>query len=122
MQAAPDDDGTSAAGPAPRASSNRRRTIGRVVPLLALAGSVYLVAPGLLALFGKIPQLRGVFPAWFLAVGVLEALAFVSIWELIRVALRTRNWFDIACSQLAGNALSRALPGGAATGGPLQLQ
>src|SRR5204863_5788585 len=30
--------------------------------------------------------------------------------------------FDVACSQLAGNALSRALPGGAATGGALQIR
>ena len=120
MQAAPDDHGSSAA--APTARSNRRRTIGRIVLLVAFAVSLYFVLPGLLALFGAIPQLREVFPAWFLAVAVLEALAFASIWELTRVALKTKRWFDVVCSQLAGNALSRALPGGAATGGPLQLQ
>lgn len=120
MQAASDDPGTNvpAAGPVP----NRRRTIGRIVLLVAFGVSLYLVAPGLLALFGSIPRLRDVFPAWFLAVAVLEALAFVCIWELTRIALKTRLWFDVVCSQLAGNALSRALPGGAATGGPLQLQ
>src|SRR3954464_1586686 len=100
MQTAPDDDGTSAAVPAPRARSNRRRTIGRIVLLLVFAVSLYLVAPGLLALFGAVPQLRDVFPAWFLAVGVLEGLAFGSIWELTRVALKTRLWFDVVCSQL----------------------
>jgi uncharacterized protein (TIRG00374 family) len=99
----------------------RRRLIGRVV-LLALFGiSLYLVAPGLLALFGSLPKLRDVSPPWFVAIAVLEALAFVCIWELTRVALRVHEWFDVACSQLAGNALSRALPGGVATGGPLQL-
>ena len=120
MQATPDDQGAGSGGT--RGRSGRRRTIGRIVLLLAFAISLYLVAPGLLALFGKIPQLRDIFPAWFLAVGVLETLAFASIWELTRVALKTKVWFDIVCSQLAGNALSRALPGGAATGGPLQLQ
>ena len=120
MQAVPEDQGKSSGGT--RDSPNRRRTIGRVVRLAVFAISLYLVAPGLLALFGKIPQLRDIFPAWFLAVGVLEGLAFASIWELTRVALKTKLWFDVVCSQLAGNALSRALPGGAATGGPLQLQ
>lgn len=120
MQAAPDD--PEASSGRTRAGSSRKRTIGRVVLLLAFGISLYLVAPGLLALFGKIPQLREIFPAWFIAVAALEALAFVSIWELTRIALKTRIWFDVACSQLAGNALSRALPGGAATGGPLQLQ
>src|SRR5450755_2908088 len=102
MQAPPDDEGTSS-GDTP-GGSNRRRTIGRIVLLLAFAVSLYLVAPGLLALFGKIPQLRAIFPAWFLAVGVLEGLAFASIWELTRVALKTKLWFDVVCSQLAGNA------------------
>jgi uncharacterized protein (TIRG00374 family) len=120
MPSTPDDHESTAVGT--DGGSSRRRTIGRVFLLLAFAISLYLVAPGLLALFGKIPQLREVFPAWFFAVGVLEALAFASIWELTRVALKTRLWFDVVCSQLAGNALSRALPGGAATGGPLQLQ
>lgn len=115
------DDGIAAAVEG-RTGGNRRRIVGRVVLLLAFAVSLYLVAPGLLALFGSVPRLRDVFPAWFVAIAVLEALAFVCIWELTRVALRTKAWFDVACSQLAGNALSRALPGGAATGGPLQLQ
>jgi hypothetical protein len=61
-----------------------------------------------------------VFPLWFVPIGLLEALAFVSIWVLLRVALKTTAWFDIACAQLTGNALSRALPGGAATGGAAQ--
>jgi uncharacterized protein (TIRG00374 family) len=125
MQAAPDDEaansGASEAGGTP-GRWTRRRVIGRLVLLVAFGVSLYLVTPGLLALFGTIPQLRDVFPAWFLAVGILEALAFVSIWELTRVALKTHSWVDVLCSQLAGNALSRALPGGAATGGPLQLQ
>ncbi len=62
------------------------------------------------------------FPAWFAPIFVLEAAAFVSIWELMRIALDTDNWFDIACAQLSGNALSRALPGGAATGGTTMYQ
>ena len=71
---------------------------------------------------GRFPQLERPSIGWFLVVGALESLAFASIWELTRVALGTHRWFDLACAQLAGNALSRALPGGAATGGTLEYQ
>ena len=94
----------------------RRRIVIRIIGLLITAISLYVVLPGLIRLFGDIPALRSVFPAWFVPVFVLESLAFVSIWELQRIAIRTHNWFDVATAQLAGNALSRALPGGVATG------
>ena len=86
--------------------------------MLAVTGiALYLVLPGLIAMFGSLPQLEAVFPAWFVPIFVLEAAAFACIWALMRIALHTDNWFDIACAQLTGNVLSRALPGGAATGG-----
>jgi hypothetical protein len=100
----------------------RRAWILRVLVLLVTAVSLYIVLPGLINLLGDVPRLRSVFPAWFVPIFVLEALAFVCIWELQRIALRTRNWFDVATAQLSGNALSRALPGGVATGGAMQYQ
>ncbi len=91
--------------------------------MLVVTGvALYVVAPSLIATFGSLPQLETVFPAWFVPIFVLEAVAFVCIWQLIRVALNTDAWFDVGTSQLAGNALSRALPGGAATGGALQIR
>jgi uncharacterized protein (TIRG00374 family) len=93
-----------------------------VIVLTVTGVGVYLVLPGLIALFGSVPKLREVFPAWFVPIFVLEALAFVSMWELMRIALDARGWFDVACAQLAGNALSRALPGGAATGATTMFQ
>ena len=100
----------------------RRRIVIRIIGLLITAISLYVVLPGLIRLFGDIPALRSVFPAWFVPVFALESLAFVSIWELQRIAIRTHNWFDVATAQLAGNTLSRALPGGVATGGATQYQ
>jgi uncharacterized protein (TIRG00374 family) len=91
--------------------------------MLVVTGvALYVVAPSLIATFGSLPQLETVFPAWFVPIFLLEAIAFVCIWQLIRVALNTDAWFDVGTSQLAGNALSRALPGGAATGGALQIR
>jgi uncharacterized protein (TIRG00374 family) len=100
----------------------RRRVVVRILMLLVTVLAFYLVLPGLIAMFGSLPQLGAVFPAWFVPIFVLEAGAFVCMWILMRTALDTDNWFDIACAQLTGNALSRALPGGAATGGATMYQ
>ena len=90
--------------------------------LLVTGLALYLVLPGLIAMFGSLPKLEAVFPAWFVPIFVLEAAAFGCMWILMRIALDTDNWFDVACAQLTGNALSRALPGGAATGGTTMYQ
>jgi hypothetical protein len=100
----------------------RRRVVMRVLMLVITGVAFYLVLPGLIVMFGSLPDLEAVFPAWFVPIFVLEALAFWCMWALMRIALHTDKWFDVACSQLTGNALSRALPGGAATGGTTMYQ
>ena len=71
--------------------------------LLITRIALYIVAPSLIATFsGSLPQLEGVFPAWFVPIFVLEALAFVCIWLLIRVALDTDGWFDVSTWQVRG--------------------
>jgi hypothetical protein len=88
---------------------------------LAVTGvSLYLVAPSLLTLFDAWPELGHVRPWWFAVVVILESCSFVSLWLLLRIALQTRTWFDIASSQLASNAASRIIPGGAASGTVIQ--
>jgi uncharacterized protein (TIRG00374 family) len=101
---------------------SRRRIVVRVLLLVVTGVAFYLVLPGLIAMFGSLPQLEDVFPLWFVPIFVLEAAAFWCMWALMRIALHTDAWFDVACAQLTGNALSRALPGGAATGGTTMYQ
>jgi uncharacterized protein (TIRG00374 family) len=101
---------------------SRGRIVMRVLVLVVTGIALYLVLPGLIAMFGTLPQLEAVFPAWFAPIFVLEAAAFWCMWALMRIALHTDKWFDVACAQLSGNALSRALPGGAATGGATMFQ
>ena len=108
---------THAVAAATARAPSRGKIIMRVLMLVVTGVALYLVLPGLIVMFGSLPQLEGVFPAWFVPIFVLEAAAFLCIWALMRIALHTDKWFDVACAQLTGNALSRALPGGAATGG-----
>lgn len=96
------------------------RHVRRVVVLAITAVSLYIVGPSLLTVFNAWPQLGDVQPWWFVVVVLLESASFACLWLLLRIALRTRSWFDIASSQLASNAASRIVPGGAASGSVVQ--
>ena len=95
----------------------------RRVIFFAVAGiGLYIVWPSLMAVLASWPRLRDVNPGWFAAMLLLEVGSFACAWLLQHVALQSHAWFRIAASQLASNAVSRVLPGGAATGGALQFQ
>jgi uncharacterized protein (TIRG00374 family) len=100
--------------------SKRRAIVLRLVLLLMSVIALYVLWPSLLTVFEAWPELLDLDPAWFLAMLVLESLSFVCIWGLQRIALRTDRWFGVATAQLAANAFSRVVPGGAAAGGALQ--
>ena len=92
-----------------------RTAFGRVWKRIATRGvllvvgglSLYLLAPSLVAVFASWRRLVALSPAWLGGMVLLEAASFVSLWELERIALRTRSWFAIGTSQLAGNAFGR---------------
>lgn len=99
-----------------------RKIAWRLVFLAVTAIGLYVVWPSLMTVFSAWPQLKDLNPGWFLAMLLLEAGSFACAWTLIRLALHARGWMRIATSQLAGNAVSRIVPGGAAAGGALQFQ
>jgi uncharacterized protein (TIRG00374 family) len=47
----------------------------------------------------------------------LEFVSFACLWWLTRIVLPQVSWFVAATSQVVSNAVSRVIPGGAATGG-----
>lgn len=93
-----------------------------VLLLLVTAISLYLVFPSLVSVLSASPRLRTLEPFWFLAMLVAEAASFVCLWLLQRLAIRTRDLYAIATSQLAGNAFGRIVPGGGAAAGALQYR
>ena len=84
--------------------------------------TLYILWPSLLQVFSAWPALLSINPVWFVVMAAAELASFASMWSLQRLALRTRKWFGVAMSQLAGNALSRIVPGGAAAGAALQYR
>ena len=99
----------------------RVRVVKRLVILGATAVGLYIVWPSLAAVFSSGPQLRFVNPLWGLPIAAAEILSFACMWALLRLALGVKEWFPIATAQLASNAFSRLVPGGAATGGAMQF-
>ncbi|MFI5691764.1 YbhN family protein [Kribbella sp. NPDC051586] len=114
-----------------------RRWGGRAVGLAITGVGLYIVAPSVLSLFGAWPRLADVDPWWFPVLVVLEGCSFAALWWLARLALSAGDqqaedqhavdqqppgWGTIATAQLAGNAATKVVPGGAATGGVLQAR
>jgi len=79
------------------------------------------VWPSLAAVFSSGPQLRTVNPLWGIPIVLAEVASFACMWALLRLALDVKPWFPVATAQLAGNAFSRIVPGGAAAGGAMQF-
>ncbi len=89
---------------------------------LGLTGlGLYVVWPSLAAVFSSGPQLRHVNPLWGIPIVLAELASFACMWALLRLALDVKPWFPVATAQLAGNAFSRIVPGGAAAGGAMQF-
>jgi uncharacterized protein (TIRG00374 family) len=100
-----------------------RRKIVRTVVQLAICGvSLYLVAPSVIDLLGSWRDLDELAPKWLLAMLGLQAATTACVWALQRVALHTRDWFAVATSQLASNAIAKVVPGGGAVGAALQYR
>jgi uncharacterized protein (TIRG00374 family) len=90
--------------------------------ILGLTGlGLYVVWPSLAAVFSAGPQLRHVNPLWGVPIVLAELASFACMWALLRLALDVKPWFPVATAQLAGNAFSRIVPGGAAAGGAMQF-
>jgi uncharacterized protein (TIRG00374 family) len=84
--------------------------------------TLYALAPRLLDVWSELPRLREVHWWWFLVMFVLEAGSLVCLWWLIRIALPNVSWFVAGTAQLAGNAISKIVPGGQPVGAAIQFR
>jgi hypothetical protein len=101
-----------AAKPAPRPWPRHARQ-GAVLVVTAI--SLYALLPSLVAVFASWRSLSHLVWYWAALALLGEIGSFVCLWQLDRIALHVKSWFSVACAQLAGNAVGRILPGGAAT-------
>jgi hypothetical protein len=97
-------------------------SVGRIVLLVATATCLYIFFPSIAEVLEAWDRLGEVHPVAVVAVCVFEFGAFACQWLLQGIALRTKNWFAVITTHLAGNAFNRITPGGGATGTALQAR
>jgi uncharacterized protein (TIRG00374 family) len=93
------------------------KLVWRIVLLLVGGLSLYLLAPKLIEIFGSWQKLKTLEPWWFGLAVVIEAMSFLSLWGLQRIALRASSWFAVGTAQLTSNAAGSVIPGGGAASG-----
>jgi len=99
------------------------RSIAKKTVMAVVAGvTIYLLFPSLVEVFSSYPKLTHLDPVWFLIAVALQVGHFTCTIALQRIALRTKAWYSVATSQLAGNAISLIVPGGAAFGAATQFR
>jgi uncharacterized protein (TIRG00374 family) len=99
------------------------KTVLKRAVVVTIGGvALYLVAPSVVAVFHSWPRLATLGPLWLGLALVAEVGHFACTFALQRIALRTKAWFAVVTAQLAGNAISLIVPGGAAAGAAVQFR
>ena len=99
-----------------------KKPAARALGLVVTGVSLYVLAPSMVAVFASWRSVVDLNPAWLAVVVLLESASFALLWDLQRITLRTRSWFVVGTSQLAGNAFGHVVPGGLATASAVQFQ
>lgn len=99
-----------------------KAVVKRSIVVVVSGVALYLVLPEVIAVFHAWPRLVSLNLLWFIPALVSEAAHFACTFSLQRIALRTKAWFSVITAQLAGNAISLIVPGGAAAGAAVQFR
>jgi uncharacterized protein (TIRG00374 family) len=99
------------------------KTLAKRAVAVVVAGiAIYLVLPVITEVLASWPQLSTLNPWWIIAAVAAEIAHFICTFALQRLALRTKAWFPVITSLLAGNAVTLIMPGGAAVGAAVQFR
>jgi uncharacterized membrane protein YbhN (UPF0104 family) len=101
---------------------SRWRLVGRIVFFAFGAFSLYALAPKLLDVWEEAPRIEAIGWVGLVAMVLLEACSFAAVWQLQRIIVPELDHFAAATAQLSANAVSRAVPGGAAIGAGVHLR
>src|ERR1700749_1413509 len=80
------------------------KTVAKRAAVVAVAGiAIYLVFPAITEVFASWPRLSTLNPWWLIAAVAAEIAHFICTFARQRLALRTKPWFPVITSTLAGN-------------------
>ena len=99
------------------------KAVAKRAATVAVTGiAIYLVFPAITEVLASWPRLSTLNPWWIFAAIAAEVGHFACTFALQRLALRTKDWFPVITSTLAGNAITLIVPGGAAVGAAAQFR
>ena len=90
--------------------------------VIVMGIALYIVLPAMVRVASSWPRLFTLEPWWLLLALIAEAASFLCSMALLRLILRTKSWFPVITSTLAGNAVTNTLPGGDAVGASVQFR
>jgi len=99
-----------------------KTVVKRAVVVVVAGLSIYLVFPAITEVLASWPRLSTLHPWWLAAAIAAEIAHFSCTFALQRLALRTKAWFPVITSQLASNAITLIMPGGAPVGAAVQFR
>ena len=99
---------------------SRGAVIKRIIVLTLLAICVYVLGPSVLETLNTWPQVTRISWEWLVIMLACQVLANGCLVWLQALAMRTKDWFSVITAELAGGAISRALPGGSAAAAGMQ--
>ncbi len=99
-----------------------KAVVKRAVPVLIAGIALYLVYPSIASVLSSWPKITTLNLGWLAVAFGAQAAHFCCTWALQRIALRTKDWFAVITGQVAGNAITLIVPGGAAAGAAVQFR
>ena len=82
----------------------------------------YVALPALIKVISAWPKLLHMDYRWMAVMFVAEVASFVCAAWLLRLLLRTTQWFNVVAALLVGNAVTNVLPAGDVAGAGVQFQ
>lgn len=94
----------------------------RVVAIVITGLAFYIVLPAFTRVLSSWPRLFHLDLIWMIVMFAAEIGSFVCAYALLRLVLRTREWFPVVAAGLVGNAVTNLLPAGDVAGAGVQFQ
>jgi uncharacterized protein (TIRG00374 family) len=104
--------------PSKKSASPVRRVAAIVVTGLAF----YVALPAFVRVLSAWPKLFHLSFTWLLLMFAAEVGSFLCAMTLLRLLLRTKQWFTVVAALLVGNAVTNVLPAGDVAGAGVQYQ
>ena len=94
----------------------------RIVAIVITGLAFYVALPAFVKVLSAWPKLFHLSFLWLALMLVAEVVSFTCAMTLLRLLLRTKQWFTVIAALLVGNAVTNILPAGDVVGAGVQYQ